>query len=422
MKKKFKLGSLLYNDKFILIFSVFAAFVLWTILASSNSEEFPHVIDNVPIVINLSDAAQKDGLKVFSPTNATAKVYIKGNSLIVNQIKSTDLQVVAPTASTITAPGTYSLNLVAQRTGSLVDFEVVSTSPSQAIVSVDRYMEKSFSIDSDITYKSDYKSDPSYFISAPVLSSDSVTISGPEKEISQVNRVAVQYEISDTLTESKSFTAELAMFDVNGNKITNSRLKMSETKVDVTIPVLSRKIVPLNVGFTNKPEGLILTPEQISIEPQNIEIAGPKSTLDELTEITLSPLDFSAISPDKNTFNITVPLPTGCKNLSNTPTAKVTLNLGNLKTRTLAVNNFTVKNLPADKSADIFTKSLSITVVGPESEISKLTESNVVAQVDMADKVNFTGRTEMPVSFTISSAPSSWVYGTYMVNVNITSK
>lgn len=418
-RKRLRLGSLFYNDKFVLVFSVFASIVLWCAIATTNSESFPRAIENVPVVIELSQTAQKDGMKVFSPTNATATVYIKGNSLIVRQIQSSDLQVVAPLASTITAPGTYTFNLVAQKTGTLTDFETVSVSPNQAVISVDRYKEKTFPIETDIKYPSNYQSDSSYFVSAPVLSSDTVTVSGPEKEVSQVNRVAIQYDVSGTLTESKSFTSDLILYDANGNKITGNRLKLSVPKVDVTIPVLSRKVIPLTVNFTNKPDGLLLTPEQITLDPQNIEIAGPKETLDNLTSISLAPLDFANISPSKETFDVSVTLPTGCKNLSNTPVAKVSLNLGNLKTRTMVVHNFSVKNLASDKTSNIYTQNLTVTVVGPENEISKLTENNLVAQVDMAGKENFTGHTEMPVTIGVSGAASSWVYGSYMVNIGV---
>ena len=422
-RNKFSIGRLFYNDKFVMLFSIFASVILWVVMATTNSEEFPHAIKDVPIVISLSNSAQEDGLKVFSPVNATATVSIKGNSLIVKQIQASDLQVVALDSSTITSPGSYTFNLSVENKGTLAGFDVVSISPNQAIINVDRYKEKTFTIDSgDIKYKSDYKSDPSYFVSTPTLSSDTVTISGPEKEISQVNRVAVQYEISDTLTETKSFTTDLVMFDANGNKITSSKLKMSQTKVDVTIPVLARQVIPLDVSFTNKPDGLMLAPGQITIDPQNIEVAGPKDTLTGMNQISLTPLDFSSISPTKNTFDVSVSLPTGCKNLSNIPVAKVTLNLGALSTRNMVVSNFQVKNLAADKVESIYTKSLSVTVVGPESEISKLTENNLVAQIDMAGKENFTGHTEMPVTVSISNTTSSWVYGSYMANLSVSLK
>ncbi len=422
-RNKFGIGSLFYNNKFVMVFSVFASIVLWIVMASTNSEEFPRAVADVPVVITLSDAAQADGLKVFSPVNTTATVYIKGNSLIVNQIQASDMEVVAQSASSITAPGSYTFNLSVHKKGTLTDFDWASISPSQAIINVDRYKEKTFTVDtSEIKYKSDYKSDPNYFVSAPTLSNDTVTISGPEKEVSQVNKVAIQYEISETLKESKNFTSDLIMFDANGNKITSSKLKMSETKVDVTIPVLARKIVPLQVSFTNKPEGLLLSPNQVTLDPQSIEVAGPQDILSGMNDISLIPLDFANISPTKNTFDVSVTLPASCKNLSSIPVAKVTLNLSGLTTRTLVVNNFIVKNLAADKQASIYTKNLSVTVVGPESELSKLTENNLVAQIDMAGKENFTGHTEMPATISVSNTASSWVYGSYMANISVNQK
>ncbi|MBW7573614.1 CdaR family protein [Caproiciproducens faecalis] len=419
---KFNVGRLFYDDKFVMLFSVLFSIMLWVFMASGNTEEFPRQITDVPVVISLSDSAQEDGLKVFSPVEQTATVSIKGNSLIVNQIKASDMQVVAPLASTITSPGNYTFNLSVQKKGTLSDYEWVSISPSQAIITVDRYAEKTFTIQNDIKYKSGYQSDPSFFVSAPTFSSDTVTISGPEKEVSQINKVSVQYEISDTLRESKSFTTDLVMYDANGNKITSNKLKMSEQKVDVTIPVLARQVLPLSVSFTNQPLGLLLTSDQIAIDPQSIEVAGPQDVLANLTEISLAPLDFSGISPTRNSFDVNVTLPATCKNLSNVPVAKVTLDLSSMTTRQMVVSNFAVKNLASDKAANVYTKSLTVTVVGPESEISKLTENSLSAQIDMSGKENFTGHTEMPVSISVGNSVSTWVYGSYMANIGVTSK
>lgn len=420
--RKFRIGSLFYNDKFVLVFSVFTSIVLWLVLASTNTEEHPRAIINVPINITLSSAAQQDGLKVFGQTESTATVYIKGNSMIVNQITASDLQLNA-IASSINSPvDNYPLTLQVQRTGTLSDFEVSSISPAQVVVSVDRYKEKTFDIETDIKYKPDYVSDSSYFVGLPTLSSDTVTISGPEKEVSQINRVAIQYDVTDTLRDSKSFTSDLILYDANGNKINVGKMKMNVAKVDVTIPVLPRKVLPLTIDFTNKPSGLILTPEQVKIDPVSIEVAGPKETTDNLSEISLTPIDFSSISPTKNTVSINIALPNGCRNLSSIPVAHVTLNLDGMSTRSMVVKTFSTKNLTSDKKAVINTQSLTVTVVGPESEISKLTESNLSAQIDMSEKGNFTGSTEMPATVSISGASSSWVYGSYMTNVSISQK
>lgn len=421
--KKINFNKLFFNNKFVLVISVLISFALWIVMASTDTEHHPRLITNVPIVINLSDAAQADGLKVFSPTeNDTATVSIKGNSMIVNQIKPTDLQVVAPNASTITSPGTYTFDMSVQKTGNLKDFDAEPVSPSQMIIVVDRYKEKTFTIQDDITYKEGYKANTSYFVGTPAFNTDTVTVSGPEKEVSQVNKVSVRYEIGETLTETRYFTSNLTLFDANGNPIASNDLKLSESKVDVTIPVLSREVLPLNVSFTNKPSGLNLNSFQINVDPKTIEVAGPKDVLQNLKTIALEPLDFADVSPSNNAFEADVTLPSTCKNLSNVPTAKVTLDLSGYAERELVVTDFTVKNLDPSKSASVYTKGLTATVVGPEEEISKLTAGNLVAQIDMSGKENFTGHTEMPVTIGISNAADSWVYGQYMASIGVTEK
>ena len=42
--KKFSLGSLFYNNKFVLIFSVFVALVIWVVFATRNTEEIPRTV------------------------------------------------------------------------------------------------------------------------------------------------------------------------------------------------------------------------------------------------------------------------------------------------------------------------------------------------------------------------------------------
>ncbi len=412
------------SNKFAVVFSVLVSVILWVVMASLDTQDHARAIFNVPVNIVLSDSAQSDGMKVFKQTDAKATVYLKGNSLLVNQIKPSDLEVVAPLASNITTPGSYTLALSVQNKNSLnnYDYTVDSISPQQVLVTVDRYKEKIFTIQSGITYKNGYKSDPSYFVGEPTLSSDTVTISGPEKQVVQVNRVAYEYEIGNTLTDTLKFTESLVLYDANGNRIEKGDLTVSPDKVDVTIPVLPRQVLPIEATFTGKPDGFALQSGQVTVSPGSIEVAGPKDVLAGMTGISLDPIDFSQISPSNNSFDANISLPSTCRNLSNNWTAKVTVNLAGMVTRQISVSNFSVRNLAADKTASVYTKNLMVTVVGPESEVSKLTDSNLTAQVDMSGKTNFTGHTEMPATISISNAHSSWAYGTYMVNMNVTQK
>lgn len=421
--KKFSLGSLFYNNKFVMIFSVFIALGLWAVLASRNTEEMPRTVTDVPVVVRLSDSAQQSGLKVFSPVNIKAKVAIKGNSLTVNQVKNTDLQVEAKQASSLTGPvSNYKLELSSTKLGNLSNYDVVSIEPSTILVTVDYYSEKVFNIDtSQITPPVD----PQYYLNSPTLSTDSVTVSGPKQEVDQIAKVTIPYEQDKTpLTESKHFTGKLMMMDADGNEVKSDKLTLSMESVDVTCNVLFRKILPLHVEFTGKPMGLLSFESRVSVEPEEIEVAGPEDAFANISEIALPPIDFSTISPTSDEFDVDVSLPTGFKNVSNIYTAKVKINLDAFTTRTVSFNPEAIrfKNLPAGYEAEVYTKNLSVTVVGPPGEVEALTENNIVAQIDMTGKENFTGQTEMPVTVSLTGAPNSWAYGTYMVNAGVSEK
>ena len=150
---------------------------------------------------------------------------------------------------------------------------------------------------------------------------------------------------------------------------------------------------------------------RISINPQTLN--------DHVLELSL----IHIFSPTSNEFDVDVSLPTGFKNVSNIYTAKVSIDLDTFTTRTVSLNpeTITFKNLPAGYEAAVYTQSLSVTVVGPPDEIEAFTENNLVAQIDMTGKEQFTGQTEVPVTISVTGAPNSWVYGSYMVNIGAVS-
>ncbi|WP_085833748.1 CdaR family protein [Clostridium merdae] len=416
--KKLDTSVLFYNDRFVMVFSVFTAIVLWFIMATVNTQERPRIIYDVPVTIKLSDASQEQGLKVFDQTVKTAKVSIRGNSIVVNRIKPENIQVVASLASSITQPNNYTLPLTAQKVGSLADYEIVSVEPSSIIANVDVYKEVTFPVQDNITFKAD----PNYFVSPPSFSEDTVVISGPESEIAKIKKVSAEYEVKETLTKNKSFTTDLVLYNAYGEKLSTDKLTMSNKSVDVNITVLARKVVKLSPAFTGKPVGLALSSAVQKITPETIEVAGPEDVLANLNELSLEAIDFSKLSINNQNLQVDITLPPGCKNLSNVYTATVSLNFNGFKSKKLSVTDFQVKNLAASKSAQVFTKSLEMTLIGPAKQIDAITAADVFAQIDLAGKDSFTGHSEFPVTLVTKNNTSIWAFGEYKANVSVTEK
>ena len=415
-ERKFRPFMLFYNNRFVMIFSILVGIILWFIMATMNTTERPRVLTDIPVTVTLSDDALGRDLRVFSQSVTTARVSIRGNSVAVYNVKPEDLRIVAEGAASITQPTSTQLPLKVERLRQLAGDYTITVEPTSVFIDVDYYKEFPFDID---TSGIEYRADPDYLVNEPSLSVESVLIAGPEKEIDKIDKVVVEKVFTGALTETQNFTADLVLYDKYGEKIDKSKFTMSVDQVDVTISVLSRRESELEPTFLNRPAGLILTSDQIKVEPEKIQVAGAADVLANLTSITLEPIDFSEVSPTNIIFTLNVTLPPGCKNISMIHEATVTLDLSDFVSKKFTVDQFRVSNLAASKTSEVYTKSLDVTLVGPENQIDALSEEDIVAVIDMTGKETFTGHIEMPVSFDIENGSSVWAYGKYQASLSV---
>ena len=415
---KLKFRDIFNNDKLILLFSVIISFIFWIILAFGDSETKPVTISDINIDIELSSTAQEDGLKVFGGKDINGEVSVTGSRIIVGQLTKSDIKITAPMASSITAPGNYTLELVPQKSGILTDYEFSSgVTPGFVTVMVDRYREAEFTVENGIKYQSD----PAYFAGTTTFSSPKVKISGPESEISKVKKIVAEDEVQDVLKASRTiYKVPLVMYDSYDEVISSDLIVMSTVSEDVTIPILLRKTLPISAQFTNQPEDMSYFDSRITVEPKEIEIAGPEEMFGEYNSVLLEPIDFSKVDLSNNVFDQTVVIPSGCKNLSNTYQARVTIDMSGMRTKTFNVSNFSILNKGENKDAKVSTSSVSVTVIGPYSQINTMSSSDIVGEIDLKGKESFTGLTEMPVTFKVKNYGHCWSYGSYNVNIEVT--
>lgn len=414
-KKQFGIPRMFYNDRFVLVFSVFAAIILWFVMAMVNTNERPRVVYDVPIEVYLPDMALEQGYKIYNQNVTRAKVSIKGNSLTVNQIKSGDIQVMAQQVSTVSGSGEYTFNLIAIKKGQLTDYEVVSIEPGTVVVEVDRSRELTMQVESQINYTTDDE----HYVSAPELSVASVTLSGPEAVLNRIAKVGVEYDVKEVLKETKIFSTPIYLYDSQGNKIVDDCVQVSATQTDVTLIVLNKKELPITLKYKNQPSNFDLDKSKIKITPEVIDVGVPVEMTEELSGISIGELDLSKLSPDTNVFEMDILLPDGVNNLNNITTAKVEFDLSDYQTRTIDISNFQVKNTNDTKRTTVTTRSLSVTIVAPKSILDEIIDSDIVAEIDMGG-INVVGNTEVPANIIVNSSSGSvWVFGDYKVNIYV---
>lgn len=417
-KKKFSLNKLFQNSKFLLIIALLSSFAIWMYMSMGSTNDTNVTISNIPIQIELSDEARNTGLQIFSGGEQTASVTVTGNRTILGSINESDITVTAA-ANSINSAGSFSLPVSAAKTNPSSNFQITSAVvPSTINVIVDYFRESTFQIQENVVYKVE---DGYYAFTS--LSSKSVIISGPQTEISKINKVSAVAELNGTLSDTASAEAKLILYDENNYELSTDLFTMDATSVTATVSVLPEKTVDVKPAYVNKPSGLEITSDMITIEPSSILLAGPEYIIKDMTSVNLEAIDFSTLKNGKKTFqSLGIDIPTDCKNLSNSTTAKVTLDFSKLSSKTFSVDKFTVEGLSDKYKAEVTQNNISVTVVGPKDQINKLSASKITAIIDTSDSNGITGSVQMPVSFKFDGESSCWAYGSYKANLTISEK
>lgn len=111
-------------------------------------------------------------------------------------------------------------------------------------------------------------------------------------------------------------------------------------------------------------------------------------------------------------------LPEGVNNVSNLPTAAVSISFPKLATREFTVSEFEALNLAPGMTWEPLTKQLIITVRGLKSEIQRLGATDIIVQVDLAGVEN-TDAVEPIIRFPVSYESLGEV-GSYSISVQVT--
>ncbi len=418
MKKNSLFQRLLQHNQILFILSVVISVVIWIYMSSTSSTNDTTVtIGDIPIQVELSDEAREMGLQVFQAAEPRASVTVSGNRTILGMVNENDFTVTAA-ASSINATGNYTLPVSATKKASSGNFQITNLTPSTINVTADYFRESEFTVQDGIIY---YVKDGYY--GSVSLAYNTIKISGPKTEVLKIKKVVAKSNISEPLTQTREVDADIVLLDENDNDISPKLLEMSFDTVKATITVLPEKTVPVTPVFVNKPEGLQITDDMIKTEPSEILIAGPESTLKNITKVELEPIDFSTLRNEKIDFDdLGIVIPEDCRSIGNYTSAKVSLDLSSLAGKTITVDKFSVEGLSDGYKSEVTSKSISVTVIGPKEDVEKLTAAQVTAVIDVSDYQGKTGSVEMPVRFRFSTTSKCWAYGSYQANVTITAK
>ena len=404
------------NKIISLLLAVVIALSLWVYVVTTVTPEDSQWIRNIPVTFANEDGLFSDrNLTLTQGRNATVDLKVYGKRQDLLKLSNSNITITADLADVL-GPGEWQLRYTVEmpETVSDNDISIEARSAYEVAVQVDLLSVKEIPVQAVFqgSVADGYVQDPIE------LEYDTLEISGPQDQVSQVDHAQVVLErtnLSKTVSDSLAYT----LVDADGNEIASDEIHCSVDKIGVMMTVSLVKELPLTMQFI---DGGGATEEHVvsSIEPSTITVKGSAEDLEGMNSLNIGNIDLSTVPTNTaytGTFNIV--LPDNLTNMTGEETADVTVELKNLKEKTLRVTNLELANVPSNLKAALGTVSLQIKVRGPSDVMDAVTASSIRAVADLSSIGTSTGQFSVPVDVYVDGFSGVGAMGSYSVLVSI---
>ncbi|MBS4959921.1 MAG: hypothetical protein KHZ62_03760 [Clostridiales bacterium] len=163
------------------------------------------------------------------------------------------------------------------------NFEILSRSPSVIVLNAAQMIEGAYNV--SLVTTGDVAT--GYVMSSPKLEPSSVTVSGPQESIDSIASIGATLDVTGISSDIDT-NIQIFAYDRNGNVIPD--LVLSSENVHVRIAVNKSKSVPVQVEQIGTP-ATGYTLENLTWDPQYVEIVGREEDLAKIRRIILPPVD-----------------------------------------------------------------------------------------------------------------------------------
>ncbi len=413
---------ILDSNRLCFIFSLILAVIIWAIVSVYASPTVTRTVKSVPVSIDMSDDSNpvKLGLTIFGQTEFTVDVTVSGKKYLVSEsaLKAEDLIVTAST-SYVSESGKNTLRLKAAAVSGGNDVTITSLSTDSIQVYFDYLRTSQQTVEADVRYSVSQEPDDGLVVGAPILSQNTVTISGPATGIRKVSRVVARVNLESPPSETSVYDAQITALDAYGDEV--EYVSADVDSFTLTIPVKRVVDARVVVNFTNVPNAFVSDglPEYVA-SPAKISVEVPVGEADENEfDVNVGTIDFDQLSNAVNEFVFdTDDLDYETHGDVNEINVTVDLsNLDNLVISDITVDDVRIVNAPADKSFTVTALDYSsIDMIGPSDSLARLTKESLMIELDPGNSDLKNGVNTVPVRIS-SLADDCWAYGTYSVTL-----
>lgn len=277
MKDKFKTNWPLK------LISLLFAIALWYYVVSETNPFTTKDFRNIEVTIKNADFIERQNLEIVDPIDPKVSLKIKGNRNSVNDVKASDIEVVADFRGETGDSANIVLDYKVPD-----DVTVVEKSHDKINFKMDTVETKVMPIEIETLGKL-----PSENLTITNVEAvpEKVRIKGQSKLINKIGKVQVAVDIS-TLTKDEKSQEKIEIYDKNGDIMDDFTL--DKTNADVNISVSHTKQVEIKPVVKNQPSGFKIS--NLVLNKNKVAIVGDEKVLEDISEIETEVIDLKDIT------------------------------------------------------------------------------------------------------------------------------
>ncbi len=392
--------------------AILTGLILWLYVDFQVDTQVTMKVEDVPVVFKYEDTILAErNMMILSGYDTTIDVELRGPRRTLWGMDNEELACVAD-ASSIIVPGQQILGYTVQYESKALSSGIEAKGSVAAVqVTVGELYTKEVPVQYDIN------GEPAAGFFLGDLESDvkKLVLRAQREDLLNVSYAKVTVNVSGA-TKTIIQTLDYTLYDYNDVPVENKDIRSATKLVQVTLPIRTTKMVPLQIELVGVPENMPGA-VQHKISPAQVELIGEAVTLDTISAILLDKIYVEDLGRSQ-TLRYDVQPPVGTSLRGDAVTAEVTITVEGTQDKIVPVEQIDLMNIPEGLQAQS-QKKLDVTVWGLEGDLADFLPEDIKVSVDLSS-VTGAGTYTLPAVVELRERDDVTIKGTYTVAVTVT--
>ena len=226
------------------------------------------------------------------------------------------------------------------------------------------------------------------------VSPTEIEVRGDQADVDAVSYAKVTLELGEDATSTVTGELPIQFYDANDQLLENTSLQTTEETIQVTLPVYVTRELQLTMNFVES-AGARMNNVDWEIVPNTIQVSGPAEVLNSMDSIVLDDFNLAELGSTTN-YSYAIPIPEGCVDLSGVTRATLRISFKDMQRTTVTATNFILENAPEDRTVDLLTEQLAVSIFGTSGDVAVITSDNILVAVGLAGFGSAVGAYTLP--------------------------